>query len=332
MKHRKAMSSSRVCGLLLALWGWTCSLHPASAQSPANLPLVGVLRLDTVETVKPVEAIFRNAMTSLGQIDRTNVRIEFRLAEGHADRFPELALGFVRDRASVIVASGDAAVRAAQQATKTIPIIGIVDDIVGSGLIASLARPGGNTTGVSILATELDGKKLDILKRITGSGKRFGVLNDPSSAQAQPQLLLETAKALGVELVMQDVRSPVDFAGAFAQFRAVNADAVMMRSSPLLFGFRKELCELANTQKLPAIGQNRQMAEAGCVASYGVRLAEMHSLSAVFVDKMLRGARPENTPAQQPTKTELVINHKSARALGLSLPAFLLAEADELIE
>jgi putative ABC transport system substrate-binding protein len=309
-----------------------CGLDRAPAQSPAKLPLVGVMRLDTTETVKPVETIFRTTMTSLGQIDGTNVRIEFRLAEGHAERFPELARELVREGASVIVASGDAAVRAAQQATKTIPIIGIVDDIVGSGLIASLAKPGGNTTGVSILATELDGKKLDVLKRITGSGKRFGVLNDPSSAQAQPQLLLETAKALGVDLVMQDVRSPADFAGAFARFRAMNAEAVMLRSSPLLFGFRKELCGLALAQSLPAIGQNRQMAEAGCVASYGVRLSEMHSLSAVFVDKMLRGARPENTPAQQPTKTELVINQKSAKALGLSLPAYLLAEADDVLE
>jgi putative ABC transport system substrate-binding protein len=332
MTHRGAIPNSRGCGRLLALFAWACSLHPALAQSPANLPLVGLMRLDTPETVKPVESIFRNTMTSLGQIDGTNVRIEFRLAEGHADRFAELARALVRDRASVIVASGDAAVRAAQQATKTIPIIAIVDDIVASGLIASLARPGGNTTGVSILATELDGKKLDILKRITGSGKRFGVLNDPSSAQAQPQLLLETAKALGVDLVMQDVLSPADFAGAFAKFRAMNAEAVMMRSSPLLFGFRKELCNLAMAQNLPAIGQNRQMAEAGCAASYGVRLSEMHILSAVFVDKMLRGARPENTPAQQPTKTELVINHKSAKALGLSLPAYLLAEADDVLE
>ena len=326
------MPNNRACARLLACLAWACSPFAALAQSPANIPLVGVMRLDTPETIKPVEAIFRNTMTSLGQIDGSNVRIEFRLAEGHAERFPELAHSFVRDRASVIVASGDAAVRAAQQATKTIPIIAIVDDIVGSGLIASLAKPGSNTTGVSILATELDGKKLDILKRITGAGKRFGVLSDPSSAQAQPQLLLETAKTLGVELVMQDVRSPIDFAGAFAHFRATNAEALMMRSSPLLFGFRKELCSLAITHNLVAIGQNRQMAEVGCVASYGVRLAEMHALSAVFVDKMLRGARPENTPAQQPTKTEFVINLKSAKALGLSLPAYLLAEADDVLE
>jgi putative ABC transport system substrate-binding protein len=326
------MTTNRTCSQLLGFLAGACCLHPALAQSPANLPLVGVMRLDTMETVKPVEAIFRNTLTSLGQIDGTNVRIEFRLAEGHAERFPELARDLVRERASVIVASGDAAVRAAQQATKTIPIIGIVDDIVGSGLIASLAKPGGNTTGVSILATELDGKKLDILKRISGASKRVGILNDPSSAQAQPQLLLETAKALGVELVMQDVQSPADFAAAFAHFRTMKAEALMMRSSPLLFGFRQQLCGLAVEHKLPAIGQNRQMAEAGCLVSYGVRLAEMHSLAAVFVDKMLRGARPESTPAQQPTKTELVINLKSAKALGLSLPAHLLAEADDVLE
>ena len=320
------------CRPLLILVLWLCNLVPALAQNTGNLPLVGVLRLNTPENVEPIPTIFRNALAALGQVDGRNIRIEFRLAAGHAERFPELAQALVRDKASVIVASGDAAVHAAQQATKTIPIIAVVDDIVAAGLINSLAKPGGNTTGISILATELDGKRLDILKRIVVSGRRFAVLSDPSSAQARPQLLIDTARALGIDLLTEEVRSPAEFAPAFASFRANGAEAVIIRSSPLLSGFRKELCSLSMTHKLPAIGQFREMAEAGCAVSYGVKLSEMHILAAVFTDKMLRGARPEETPAQQPTKYELVINLKTAKALGMTLPAILLAEADDVIE
>src|SRR5215831_9590333 len=318
--------------LLLFVLLSICSQVPAMAQKSGDLPLIGVLRLDTPESVKPVAAIFRDRLASLGRIDGRNVRIEFRLAEGHAERFPELARALVRDNASVIVASGDAAVRAAQQATKTIPIIAVVDDIVAAGLIDSLAKPGGNTTGVSILATELDAKRLDILKRIVGRGTRFGVLSDPSSAQARPQLLIDTAKSLGIELITEEVRSPEEFANAFTAFRAKGAEAVLMLSAPLLFGFRKELCSLSMTYKLPSITQSREQAKAGCAVSYGVKLVEMHGLAAVYTDKMLRGARPEDTPAQQPANYELIINQRSVKALGIELPTPLLAEADEVIE
>jgi putative tryptophan/tyrosine transport system substrate-binding protein len=320
------------CRPLLILALWLCSAVAAAAQDSGNLPLVGVLRLNTPENVEPIPTIFRNALAALGHVDGRNIRVEFRLAAGHAERFPELAQALVRDKARVIVASGDAAVRAAQQATKTIPIIAVVDDIVASGLVNSLAKPRGNTTGVSILATELDGKRLDILKRIVPSGRRFAVLSDPSSAQAQPQLLIDTARTLGIELMTEEVRSPAEFAPAFASMRTKGAEAVILRSSPLLSGFRAELCSLAMTHKLPAIGQFREMADAGCTASYGIKLSEMHVLAAVFTDKMLRGERPEDTPAQQPTKYELVFNLKTAKALGMILPAILLAESDDVIE
>ena len=317
---------------LLILIVWLCNVVPAFAQNTGNLPLVGVLRLNTPENVEPIPTIFRNALAALGQVDGRNIRIEFRLVAGHAERFPELAQALVRDQANVIVASGDAAVRAAQQATKTTPIIAMVDDIVAAGLISSLARPGGNTTGVSILATELDGKRIDILKRIVVSGRRFAVLSDPSSAQAYPQRLIDTARVLGIEIITEEVRSPNEFAVAFASFRAKGAEALIIRSSPLLSGFRNELCSLSRAQKLPAISQFREMAEAGCAVSYGVKLSEMHTLAAAFTDKMLRGAHPDETPAQQPTKYELVINLTTFRALGLELPPMLLAEADDVIE
>jgi putative ABC transport system substrate-binding protein len=305
---------------------------PTFAQNTENPPLVGVLRINSPDNVEPFPTIFRGALGALGQVDGRNIRIQLRLAEGHAERFPELARALVREKASVIVASGDAAVRAAQQATETIPIVALVDDIVASGLIKSLAKPGGNTTGVSIIASELDAKRLEILKQIVPSSRRFAVLHDPASASARPELLTDAARVLSVELRTVDVRRPGDFAPAFASFSADGIDAVNILSSPLLFGFRAEICGLNMTHRLPAIGQAREMAEAGCLASYGVSFSEFYAMAANLTDKMLKGARPAETPAEQPTKFELVINLKTAKALGLAIPQSILGRADEVIE
>ena len=305
---------------------------PTFAQNTENPPLVGVLRINSPDNVEPFPTIFRGALGALGQVDGRNIRIQLRLAEGHAERFPELARALVREKASVIVASGDAAVRAAQQATETIPIVALVDDIVASGLIKSLAKPGGNTTGVSIIASELDAKRLEILKQIVPSGRRFAVLHDPASASARPELLTDAARVLSVELRTVDVRRPGDFGPAFASFSADGIDAVNILSSPLLFGFRAELCGLNMTYKLPAIGQAREMAEAGCLASYGISFSEFYAMAANLTDKMLKGARPAETPAEQPTKYELVLNQRTARAIGVEIPRTILARADEVIE
>jgi len=297
-----------------------CAAAPAYSQNSAErLPLVGVLRINTPANVEPFPTIFRNALTALGQVDGRNIRIELRLAEGHAERFPELALALVREKASVIVASGDAAVRAAQQATETIPIVALVDDIVASGLIKSLANPGGNTTGVSIIASELDAKRLEILKQIVPSGRRFAVLHDPASASARPELLTDAARVFSVELRTVDVRRPGDFAPAFASFNADGIDAVNILSSQLLFGFRAELCGLNMTYNLPAIGQAREMAEAGCLAGYGISFSEFYAMAANLTDKMLKGARPAETPAEQRTKFELVLNQRTARTIGVEI-------------
>jgi len=305
---------------------------PAAAQSTGNLPLVGVLRLNTMQNVEPFPTVFRNALAALGQVDGRDIRIELRLAEGHAERFPELARGLVRDHASVIFASGDAATRAAQQATHTIPIVTVADDIVGSGLIGTLAKPGGNTTGVSILANELDAKRLEILKQLIPSGRRIAVINDPTSASGPSGLLAEGARVLGVELRAIDIHGPDDFAPAFSSIRNGRVEAVVLHSSPLIFGFRGEICALSATYKVPAIGQSREMAEAGCLLSYGIRLTDACVIAARLTDKLLRGASADKTPAEQPDKFELVINLKTANALGLSVPQSLIAQADEVIE
>lgn len=203
---------------------------------------------------------------------------------------------------------------------------------MGAGLISSFTKPGGNTTGVSILGTELDAKRLEILKQIVPSGLRFAVLNDPDSASVRSKPLADAGRQLGVELRTLDVHSPADFAPAFASVGADGTAAIVLHSSPLLFGYRADLCGLSITYKLPAIGQSREMAEVGCLASYGSKLTDAYVIAARLTDKMLRGGNPAETPAEQPTNFELVINLKTAKALGLTVPSALLAQANEVIE
>jgi putative tryptophan/tyrosine transport system substrate-binding protein len=311
---------------------WLCAIIPAFAQDADNRPIVGILRNNTADNVEPSATGFKDALAAVGLVDGRNIRLEVRLAEGHLERLPELAQSLVQAKARVILAFGPPAIRAAQQATSTIPIVGNAD-LLASGLIASLARPGGNTTGVSMLNTELDAKRLEILKEIVPSGRRFGLMSDPATkVPAQLQAIADVAHALGVELQTVDIHVPTDLAPAFASFRAGGAEAINVLSSPILFGFREELGRLSLTYKLPAICEWRQMAEAGCVASYGYSSSEGWAMLAALTDKMLKGAPPGETPAQQPTRFELVINRKVARAIGIEIPQLLLARADEVIE
>ena len=305
---------------------------PAFAQNRENLPVIGILRMNTADTVEPFATGFKDALAVLGLVDGRNIRLEVRLAEGDVERLPELAQSLVRAKASVILAFSDPAIRAAQQATSTIPIIAN-SELLASGLIASLAKPGGNTTGVSMLVAELDAKRLEILKETLPSGRRFALLSVPETkAPAQVQAIASVTTALGLDLQTVDVRGPTDLAPAFASFRAGGAEAINVVSSPILFASREELGRLSLTYKLPAICEWREMAEAGCVASYGYRLSEGYAMLAALTDKMLKGAAPGETPAQQPTRFELVINRKVARAIGIEIPPSILARADEVIE
>jgi putative tryptophan/tyrosine transport system substrate-binding protein len=310
-----------------------CAVVPAFAQDTARLPVVGVLRIDTTSNVAPSAERFRDALAARGYVDGKNLRLDFRLAEGDTERLPELAQALVREKVSVIYAAGPAAARAAQRATHTIPIVATASDLVGLGLIASLAKPGGNITGVSLLVPELDAKKLEILKEILPSGRRFGLLNDPAtSGAAGLQAIADAARALGVELQTAEVRSPPELPGAFASLRAWGAEGVNVLSSPLLFSFRKELGALLLADKLPGICEWREMAASGCLASYGTTLRETSAIVAALTDKILKGAHPGDTPAQQPTKFELVISMRVARAISVEIPQSILARADEVIE
>ena len=240
---------------------WLCISLAASAQQAGKAPLVGVLLINTAANPEPARSLFRDALAALGYVDRRNLRLEFRFAEGQAERFPALAEALVRDRPDVIVGLGDAATRAAQQATRTIPIVAIADDLVASGFIQSLARPGGNTTGVSILATELDAKKIEILREIVPAARRFGLLRDPASSnEARLEAITKVAGRLGLELQTVDVASPADFAAAFARLQTGGAEALDILASALLANFQRQLARLSLEHNMPANCQFREMA------------------------------------------------------------------------
>jgi putative ABC transport system substrate-binding protein len=319
----------RRLGLLLAL----CAAVPAFAQDVTRLPLVGVLRINSAANNEPTATLLRDELAALGDVDGKNIRLDFRLAEGEAGRFAELAEALVREKASVIVAQGPAAARAAQRATRTTPVVAASSDLVALGLIDSMARPGHNITGVSLLIPELDAKRLEVLKEILPAARRFGLLSDPANSDPPGlQVIADTARALGVDLRTVDVPSPRDFPTAIASLRAQGVEGVNVLSSPLMFQFGEELGPLLLAHKLPAICEWPEMAASACLASYGTTLRELYSMEAALTDKMLKGASPADTPAQQPTRFQLVINQKMARAIGVAIPQSILARADEVIE
>jgi putative tryptophan/tyrosine transport system substrate-binding protein len=312
---------------------WFCSAFSAFAQDKAQPPLVGLLRIDTPATLGQTTGPLREALAALGYVDGSTIRLDFRLADSDPARFPELAAALVRDKPSVIVAQGEAAARAAQAATRTIPILASTNDLVASGLIASLAKPGGNVTGISLMVTELDAKRLEVLTMLAPSGRRFGVLNDPAISQpAGLQALAGIARARSVELMTVDVHTPQELLPAIASLRAGGAEGVNILSSPLFWSHRDQLGPLLLQHKLPAICEWREMTAPGCLASYGTTLREGAATQAALIDKMLKGARPGDTPAQQPTRFELILNLKVAREIGAEIPPAILARADEVIE
>jgi putative ABC transport system substrate-binding protein len=317
-----------------ALAVWLCTTAMAIAQDTARLPLVTVLQIKTTANIEQtVATMLHDELRALGHIDGKTFRLEFRSAEGDPARLSEMATALMRDAPSVIVVSGEAAIRAAQAATHTIPIVANANDLVASGLIASLAKPGGNITGVSMLITELDAKRIEMLKAILPSARRFGVLNDPAAiGPAGLQAIADVARAQGVSLLTVDVNNPEEISSAFESLRNGGVDGVNILSSPLFSGFREQLGDLLLAHKLAAMCEWREMAASGCLASYGTTVCELQAMKAAQIDKILKGASPADTPAQQPTKFELIVNLKTAKALGLVVPQSILARADEVIE
>jgi putative tryptophan/tyrosine transport system substrate-binding protein len=283
----------------------------------------------------PVDA-FRQGLRELGYVEGQNLIIEYRGAEGKDERLPDLAAELVGLQVEVIVAVGPTATRAAQHATHTIPTVmtGTADP-VGAGFVASLARPGGNITGLSLMMTELPGKRLELLKETVPQSTRVAVLANPAFPfyKLYVNNLTVAAQALGLYLHVAEVHSADELAPAFAALSREGADALVVLSDPALMdNLLGRVADLAATHRLPAMYNWKMYAEAGGLMSYGPSLPDSHRRAATYVDKILKGANPADLPVEQPTKFELIINLKAAKAIGLTIPPTILFQANEVIK
>ena len=307
----------------------------ARAQQAGKTPRIGYIRAGTPNN-DPFREEFVRGMRDLGYVEGRNIAYEFRHYGDDVESIAPLISDLLRAKVDIIVTGGTAAVRAAQAATQNIPIVmGAAADPVDIGLVAGLARPGGNTTGFSLLSTELTVKRLELLKEFMPQAVRIAILQQPANP-AHPMFIKEieaTAGLLGFTYRILEVRGSEDFEPSFASMRAWPADAIFVLDDPTFIASRAGIAETAARHRLPLICGFREMTEAGCLFSYSVSLKDMWYRSAIYVDKILKGAKPSVLPVQQGTKFEWVINLKTARALGLDVPPpTLLARADEVIE
>jgi ABC-type uncharacterized transport system substrate-binding protein len=315
--------------LLTALAGALAAPLVAEAQQAGKVARIGVLAVSAAAFSPRIEA-FRKGLREYGYVEGKNIVFEYRYAEGKLDRLLDLATELVALKVDVIVTASPPAVRAAKKATSTIPIVfAAVGDPVATGLVKSLARPGQNITGLSILGPELDGKRLELLKEAVPKTSRVAILFGPESPRKELEI---AAQALGIQLISLPVRELGDFEPAFETARKENVHALLTSPSPLLNTVRERIVELAAKNRLPAMYAGPEFVEAGGLMSYAPSYTDLFRRAATYVDKILKGAKPADLPIEQPTKFELVVNLKTAKALGLTIPPSLLARADQVIE
>jgi putative ABC transport system substrate-binding protein len=319
----------------IAVFAVTTAAWPLGtrAQQGGKVYKIGVLSAGSSETGG--RSIVPDALRELGYAEGKNLTFERRYAEDRLDRLPRLAAELVSLKVDVIMAAGTLAPLAAKRATSTIPIVMMsAGDPVGSGLVVSLAQPGGNVTGMSLMAPDLGGKRLELLKELLPGISRVAVLWNAANPYSA-LVFKETggaAQTLGVELQSLEIREPPDLDAALEAATAQHADALITVEDPLTSDLRKKIAEFAADHRLPTVSGLRVFADSGFLITYGADLADINRRSVVYADKILKGAKPSDLPVEQPTKFELVINLKTAKLLGLSVPPLLLARADEVIE
>ncbi len=306
-----------------------------NAQQVPKVPRVGFLSSFSASATAPWLQAFRRGLRDLGWIEGKNISIEYRYAEGKRDRLPALAADLVRLKVDIIVSSIGTDTVAAKNATRTIPIVmASAGDPVAGGLVESLARPGGNITGLTQMAPELSGKRLELLKETVPKLSRVAVLWDPDGTTS-PLAWKEThvpARALGLQLHSMEVRSSNDFAKAFQDAARARAGALAVMPDPLFVQNLKRIADLAARSHLPSVFHLREFADLGGLMAYGPDRSDMFRRAATYVDKILKGAKPADLPVEQPTRFELVINMKTAKALGLTFPQSILIRADQMIQ
>ncbi len=304
---------------------------PSEAQ-PAKVPRIGFLG---PSSPSPFLQAFRQGLRELGYVEGQSIAIEYRSSEGRLERLPDLAIELVRLKVDLIVAVATPGALAAKQATSVIPIVMVgVGDPVGLGYVASLARPGGNITGLSSMSVDLGPKRLELLKETIPRVSRVGVMWNPGDPARAIELRDTQAAAdrLGLRLQSIEVRSPDEIERAFSAILRERPDALIVQQDPLTIAQRARIADLALKNRLPAISVFREFPEAGGLMAYGTNLADLYRRAATYVDKILKGARPADLPVEQPTRFELVINLKTAKALGLTLPQSILIRADHVIQ
>ena len=307
----------------------------AEAQQAKKVPTIGHLSLNPLPTVFARVEAFRQGLRDLGYVEGKNVIVEYRFADEKRDRLPEFATEFVRLKVEVILSGGDIVTRVAKEATSTIPIVMPYDnDPVGNGFVASLARPGGNITGLSTRSAELGGKRLELLREIAPRLSRvavFGSSSAPVTARALREMEL-AAKALGVQLQYFDIPGPKDVEIALEAASKARPDAIITLASAVVTSHRKQILDLAGKNRLPTMCTTIQFVEDGGLMSYSTNIPDLFRRAATYVDKILKGAKPADLPVEQPTKFDLVINLKTAKQIGLIIPPNVLARADRVIK
>jgi putative ABC transport system substrate-binding protein len=311
----------------------------AGAQEANRIVRIGYLAFDLAAANPLTREGFFDGLRDVGYVEGRNLLVEYRDAEGKTERFPALAAELVARKPDVIVTGGGTlAALAAKQATPTLPIVfTAVGDPVAEGLVASLARPGGNITGLSVVSPELVSKSLELLKQSLPGVSRVALLFKPDAvpdrvAKDRLKAAHVTARTLGVRLQVVEARGPGDFDRAFSEMARARAGAVTVQATPVFDSARQRLVDLAAKNRLPAVYSYRPYVDAGGLMSYGPDLVDLFRRAATYVDKIFKGAKPADLPVEQPTKFELVINLKTAKALGLTIPPSLLARADQVIE
>jgi putative ABC transport system substrate-binding protein len=310
------------------------TVSPAGAQQPKKIPRIGILSAAVPPGNPARREAFRQGLRELGYVEGKNIIIEYRFAEGKLDRLPALAAELVRLKVDVIITTGPTVTRAAKEATSTIPIVMAQDpDPVGNGFVASLARPGGNITGLATLRPELSGKRLELLKETVPKLSRLAVLGTstmPGNAQALSETEL-AAGAFGVKLQYLDVLGPKDIETAFREASKGRADAVLAVAGSVLLSQRTQIADLAVKSRLPAIYYDPQFVEAGGLMTYGVSFTDLDRRAATYVDKILKGRKPADLPVEQPMRFEFIVNLKAAKQIGLTIPPNVLVRADKVI-
>ena len=307
----------------------------AQAQQSTKIPRIGFLSASSLSANAARTEAFRHGLRELGYVEGKNIVIDWRSAEGKADRLPALATELVRLKVDIIVSASPTATRSANEATVTIPIVMAFDsDPVGLGFVASLARPGGNITGLSTLAPEISGKLVELLKEIVPRLSRVAVLGTSTTPGYAPVLkeMELAAGALKVKLQNLDVLSPKDIETAYRAASKGRAQAVLVRGGPVLTSQRTQVVDLAVKSRLPAIYNVAEFVEAGGLMTYSVSMTDLYRRAATYVDKILKGAKPADLPVEQPTKFEFIINLKTAKQIGLTIPPNVLVRADKVLK